>query len=164
MKSFIFTIFIGLVFTLSVPTPSQAASQNACAIWLCLPGGFPSGCSGAYKEFKHRIKKGRSPLPKLSSCTTGPNGERVDGKYELGFERYESCENGFVLREPENGQNLIAQCFNETCAPQKLGQSQYQPNRGYNQRRCESYDAIRRAKPQFVKMWVDGEYLGQYFY
>ena len=43
------------VFVLS-PSSGYSASQDACAIWICLPGGFPSGCSGAYSEFKKRIK------------------------------------------------------------------------------------------------------------
>ena len=144
-----------------LPSQSKAASQEACAIWLCLPGGFPSGCSGAHTEFKRRIKKGKSPLPDLSSCTVE---SKTHGRYELGYELYMPCDEGYVLREPENGQNLIAQCYDQTCAPQKLGQSQYRPNRGYNQRACESYNAIKRTKPQFVKMWVGDEYLGQFFY
>lgn len=27
-----------------------------------------------------------------------------------------------------------------------------------------SYQAVLRPKPNYVKMWVDGDYLGQYFY
>ena len=89
-----------IVFTFVTYSPkSYAASEAACAIWICLPGGFPQGCSAAYSEFKKRIKKGRDPLPRLSSCTTGPNGEKVDGHYQLGYERFEPCDEGYVLRE-----------------------------------------------------------------
>ncbi len=132
-----------------------ASSQDACAIWICLPGGFPSGCGGAYSEFKKRIKKGRDPLPKLSSCTTGPNGEKVDGYYQLGYERFEPCDEGYVLREKQQGYRATqGLCYRTQCAP-----GQYQEND-----RCENYQALIRPKPHYVKMWVNGEYLGQYFY
>lgn len=137
------------------PKNGHAVSQDACAIWICLPGGFPTGCGGAYSEFKKRIKKGRDPLPKLSSCTTGPNGERIDGHYQLGYERFEPCDDGFILREKRRGYRVSqGLCYRTQCAPQ-----QYQENS-----RCENYQAVFRPKPHFVKMWVNGEYLGQYFY
>jgi len=118
-----------------------------------IPGGFPQGCSGAYSEFKHRIKKGRPPLPELSSCTTGPNGEKVSGHYQLGYERYEPCEDGYVLRESQ--QYNQAKCYVERCAPERYSNDNYY---------CDSYQAVLRPKPNYVKMWVNGDYLGQYFY
>lgn len=150
-------ILIVILFFAFVSMPrAYAASQDACSIWICLPGGFPHGCSGAYSEFKHRIKKGRPPLPQLSSCTTGPNGEKVSGRYQLGYERFEPCEDGFVLRENKQVyRSNQAACYRAQCAPQQYEQDNY---------RCENYQAILRPKPNFVKMWVDGEYLGQYFY
>jgi len=162
MKTTVKTLIFGmlLITAFSFERPVQAASEDACAIWLCLPGGFPQGCSGAYSEFKNRLKKGKSPLPDLSSCTTSPNGERVSGHYEIGYEPWIQCESGFVLREfrhngsyRENG----ALCYKEFCAPANYASR----NEGQY---CENYLAIRREKPHFVKMWVDGEYLGQYFY
>ncbi len=153
MKFFIMIVMAVLI--ISNGKTALASSQDACAIWICLPGGFPSGCGGAYSEFKKRIKKGRDPLPKLSSCTTGPNGETIDGHYQLGYERFEPCNEGFVLRERQQGYRVTqGLCYRTGCAPQ-----QYRENN-----RCESYQALIRPKPNFVKMWVDGEYLGQYFY
>ena len=101
MRAFVLIVMAMLLFSPS--KIATASSQDACAIWICLPGGFPSGCSGPYSEFKKRIKKGRDPLPKLSSCTTGPNGEKIDGHYQLGYERFEPCNDGFVLRERQQG-------------------------------------------------------------
>ena len=142
------------VFVLN-PSPGYSASQDACAIWICLPGGFPSGCSGAYSEFKKRIKKGKDPLPRLSSCTTGPNGEKVDGHYQLGYERFEPCDDGYVLRERLQGYRAVeGVCYRQFCAP-----LQFQDNSS-----CHNYTAIIRPKPYYVKMWVNGDYLGQYFY
>ena len=141
--------------TISNGKTALASSQDSCAIWICLPGGFPSGCGGAYSEFKKRIKKGRDPLPKLSSCTSGPNGEKIDGRYQLGYERFEPCNEGFVLREKRQVYRATqGLCYRTQCAPQ-----QYQENY-----RCENYQALIRPKPHYVKMWVNGEYLGQYFY
>ncbi|EAZ4194915.1 TPA: conjugal transfer protein TraL [Citrobacter farmeri] len=53
---------------LMAPKTVQAASQDECAIWLCLPGGFPSGCGGAKSAMLKRVKKGKSPLPDFMSC------------------------------------------------------------------------------------------------
>lgn len=55
-----------------------AASQDECAIWICLPAGFPSGCSGAKSAFKNRIKHAQSPLPAFSSCAVeGDSGSKM---------------------------------------------------------------------------------------
>ena len=150
-----FMMIVVAVLIISNGKTALASSQDSCAIWICLPGGFPSGCGGAYSEFKTRIKKGRDPLPQLSSCTTGPNGEKVDGHYQLGYERFEPCDEGYVLREKQQGYRATqGLCYRTQCAPQ-----QYQENY-----RCENYQAVIRPKPYYVKMWVNGEYLGQYFY
>ena len=155
MKTIKLTILIILSVIVLNPSSGYSASQDACAIWICLPGGFPSGCSGAYSEFKKRIKKGKDPLPRLSSCTTGPNGEKVDGHYQLGYERFEPCDDGYVLRERMQGYRAVeGACYQQFCAP-----SQYQDNSS-----CQNYTAILRPKPHYVKMWVNGDYLGQYFY
>lgn len=52
--------------------PAQAASQDECAIWICLPGGFPSGCGAAKSAMRDRIKDMKSPLPSFSSCAVNP--------------------------------------------------------------------------------------------
>tara|TARA_R110001592_G_scaffold251016_1_gene513664 strand:- start:549 stop:992 length:444 start_codon:yes stop_codon:yes gene_type:complete len=63
-------LLIALAFTLGGfnSLPTFAASQDECAIWICLPTGFPSGCGGAKSAFKDRIKHHKSPLPAFSSC------------------------------------------------------------------------------------------------
>ncbi|EGQ8484992.1 conjugal transfer protein TraL [Vibrio diabolicus] len=59
-----------VAFTFNAPV--QAASQDECAIWLCLPGGFPSGCGGAKSALKKRIKRFKPPLPSFASCAVNP--------------------------------------------------------------------------------------------
>lgn len=59
---------------------AHAASQDECAIWLCLPQGFaPSACGGAQAAFNERIMKQESPLPDLSEC----GGNSNDGSYKV---------------------------------------------------------------------------------
>ena len=152
LKLFFLSIF--LVSTFPVSKPAMAESEDACAIWLCLPGGFPQGCSDAYAEFRHRIKKRRPPLPDLSSCTTGPNGERINGRYQFGYERYLPCEEGFILLENQEV-SYQASCYKEECVS-----SIYRQN--YDE--CENHEAKRRLEPSYVKMWVGGQYLGQFYY
>ena len=56
------------LLTISLITPPAIANDADCAIWLCLPTGFPSGCGDAKSAFKKRIKHLKPPLPNISSC------------------------------------------------------------------------------------------------
>lgn len=67
--------FAPLLF--SIPVTSQAASKDECAILLCLPQGFPDGCSAAKKAWQKRLRKGKSPMPDLSSCTIESNDQKT---------------------------------------------------------------------------------------
>lgn len=62
----LFTVLMAVIF-LPV-TPVNAASEDECTIWLCLPAGFPSGCGAAKSAFKKRLRKLKSPLPNFASC------------------------------------------------------------------------------------------------
>jgi hypothetical protein len=151
------TILLVLVTVVIVfsEKPVSAQSQDACAIWLCLPGGFPSGCGGAYSEFKKRLKKGREPLPKLSSCTN----EGTSGRYQMGVEYFEQCKEGYQLevkgaRHQYGGRFSSfesAECKTPGCSPNSY-------------RQCDSYDAVHRPKPHYIDIWVNGAGLGRYFY
>lgn len=69
---------------MSFSESAKAASDNECAIWLCLPAGFGEGCGAAHSEFKKRLRKGKSPLPSWGSCSTGGDSEpyRYTRKYK----------------------------------------------------------------------------------
>lgn len=137
----------------------QAESQAACSIWLCLPSGFPTGCAAAYSEFTHRIKKGKAPLPSLSSCTTGPDGKSSNGHYELGVEYFMPCKEGFYI-----DQEMFNAVGRGICKPIAFECSAHENYRRDGNADCMSYEAIKRIKTQYVKMWVDENYLGQFFY
>ena len=64
------TISMVLVFMLMgvVLNSAYAVPLKSCSIWLCLPAGFPSGCSDAYSAMKKRLKRGQSARPPLASC------------------------------------------------------------------------------------------------
>lgn len=143
-----------LMISFFCSAPAKASSQDACAIWICLPGGFPSGCSEAYSEFKSRIKHGKPPLPDLASCTSSPDGKVSSGRYEMGHEYFEPCKEGYTLRQTNYGIGSSGVCEKKTCL--STGRENCQV--------LARYDAIRRTKPSYVKMWVDGQYLGQFFY
>ncbi len=57
-----------IAFPLLSPSQAFAASDDECAIWMCLPTGFITGCSGAKKAFLKRIKHFKPPLPSFASC------------------------------------------------------------------------------------------------
>lgn len=67
MKATIFALIL-LIASAALTVPVQAASQDECAIWLCLPGGFPSGCGAAHAAMVKRVLRGKSPLPAFESC------------------------------------------------------------------------------------------------
>ncbi len=54
--------------TIGLPSQSRAASQAECAIWICLPGGFPTGCGAAHAAFIKRIRALKPPLPDFNAC------------------------------------------------------------------------------------------------
>ncbi len=63
------TLFAVLMTVIFLPiAPAKAASEAECAIWLCLPTGFTTGCGEAKSAFKKRLRKLKSPLPNFASC------------------------------------------------------------------------------------------------
>ena len=134
------------------PTASYAASENECAIWLCLPGGFPEGCEGARSAFERRIKKGKSPLPSFSSCAVGGS----EGGYEMGHEPFESCKTDFDGRDTYFAEGAMQQ---NVCVASDCGFSM-----GKQEPTCDYYVRERRPEPNYIKMWVDGEFIGQYWW
>lgn len=151
-------IFIFLQILVVGAYSAHAESQDACAIWLCLPGGFPTGCTAAYDEFKDRIKQGKPPLPDLSNCVDGPNGETANGTYQLGRELFEPCKTGFAV-----DQEVLNGLHTAICKPTS---QQCSMNTRYRKQEidCNPYNAVMRDKTSYIKMWVDGKYLGQFFY
>lgn len=62
------------------------ANDDECAIWLCLPAGFPPGCEGALKAMHKRLKHHKKPIPPMSSCSNDGEDHDTDTKY--GYSAY----------------------------------------------------------------------------
>jgi len=162
VKATIIFLVILLVGSLLV-NKSYAGSQTACAIWLCLPAGFPgSECSAPHREFKHRIKKGKPPLPNLAGCSSSPNGSYSTGRYTMGYEPFVPCKAGYTLKTARTGGYFARSAQVGVCYANRCANYINYPRAGDG--RCQNHSATPRPKPSFVKMWVDGGYLGQFFY
>lgn len=155
MKKLIASVSISLAALTYLPAPAQAVSEAACSIWLCLPAGFPEGCSAAHSEFRHRLKKGKSPLPPFSSCAVGGS----TGTYEMGYQLFDECKEGYVEKEDYIGNNQHIQnaCVSVACTGGGA------LNRA-NPQTCDVYARTQNPKPNFVKMWVDGDFVGKYHF
>jgi len=151
----VFLILTLISLTFGTGKPAFAASQDECAIWLCLPGGFPQGCGAAHSAMIKRIKKRKPPLPAFGACSEGGS-----GNYQMGYEPFEPCKDGFELKLDDNNQNT-AQCVSHNVYQYCRNQTDVQIE--YNDNRCY-YKAVKRPKPYFVEMWVSGDYLGKFFY
>lgn len=133
---------------------AKANSEAACAIWLCLPAGFPSGCEAARREFHRRLDRAKPPLPSFSSCATGSS----TGRYEFSYEQFEDCGSGYraVTDYVGRGQSIKHACVSELCdASAKWN---------YQDDRCNAFLRQPRTKPNSIKIWVDNELIGRYFY
>ena len=78
------------------------------------------------------------------------------GNYDLGRETFETCGAGYVLRENNRNGFPMGKCYLAQCAPERYLDA--------NETYCQNYEAIRRTKQNYVKMWVNGDYLGQFWY
>lgn len=103
------TFLLALSTSILSPSAAFAASEDECAIWLCLPGGFPSGCGAAKSAMKDRLEDFKPPLPNFSSCAvSSPGSSTMSHTYsyaahvperevcewvpgEFGFGRVKSC-------------------------------------------------------------------------
>ncbi len=79
--------------------------ENECAIWLCLPGGFVSGCENAYSAYIKRItsftSKGArnyTDLPRFDLCVD-PNPEGIED-YNIGEDSEITYNSGYEVYMP----------------------------------------------------------------
>ncbi len=59
------TVALAGAAALAALAPSTATAQDYdmdCKLLLCLPGGFPSGCSDALDHMRDRLRDGKSPI------------------------------------------------------------------------------------------------------
>ncbi|MGL5290027.1 MAG: hypothetical protein ACRC9N_11205 [Aeromonas sp.] len=106
-------IAFAIVVGAFVSPVAVAASQDECSIWLCLPTGFPSGCSAAKKAFVKRVKKGKSPLPDFSSCAA-----KDDGASKLTYK--EGYAAAFGFKNVCSEYNDKSECVSWNSVPQNV--------------------------------------------
>lgn len=159
------SVALALTATLGLLAPAEQAyarGEADCAIWLCMPAGFPTGCSSAWSAFKKRIRKGRSPLPNLMSCTRG----KSSGSYRRGFEAFETCQSGYTTQNYFNDDDRRIGSYNNS--PTARVCTDLSSCRSYgrdgDQVCSRKYVAQRRAKPHWIDMTIDGKPLGRFFY
>lgn len=88
----------------------------------------------------------------------GPDAASSDGRYAMGYEEWETCKAGYEqvsYIDPFEAQRTQA-CVSQSC-------SNKQPN-VYGKFECDHYLSVKRANPNFIKIWVDNEYQGKYSY
>jgi hypothetical protein len=73
-KKSVVWVVLGILFFVVSGISAFAASQDECAIWLCLPSGFGEGCDGAHRAFHKRIARHKSPLPQFQECSEDDSG------------------------------------------------------------------------------------------
>ena len=159
---------IAILGTVAFTTPTYAASDADCSIWLCLPMGFPSGCGDAKSAFKKRIKKFKPPLPSLSSCLVSSDVETSEGEI--------TSTDGYAALIPER-----EVCSRWASRPTFKGEretycAEYEtiPTHVIKNTRCQSYsfgDRERENRPEgcsrtirYVDTYIDGQPNGDTYY
>ena len=169
ISSFALTLSLGAILSVMPTSEAYAAGESAdCAIWICMPAGFPSGCSSAYKAFIKRVTrfpKPRPPLPPLMSCTSG----KTQGSYAMGYERHEPCKEGFTTHDrwdDDRGFSRYQTSWNSPVTRQCVNYSNcYETGGGDDRQRiCETYSARPRQSPHYVDLTIDGTDYGRYWY
>lgn len=145
------------------PAVSNAASEDECAIWLCLPGGFPSGCGDAKDAMKDRLEDFKPPLPNFSSCAvSAPGGGGSTMSHDFDFAAYvperEVCEmvdDGWGL----GGKKRVCETI---------------PEHYVDGRRCQwsaSLGSVEHNNPpgctttfRYIDVFVDGQRAGERYY
>ena len=113
------SVLLGIVGTLWVKGEALAASQAECAIWLCLPGRFPSGCEAAKRAFHRRLDRDLAPLPRWSQCAVN-GAPSANLTYQLGSEPYFPCEEGFTLVMPNRGRQARCVQYRASHSPESM--------------------------------------------
>lgn len=79
LSAFVMPMSLGL----ASPEAAIAASEAECAIWICLPGGFPGGCEAAHSAMISRVKSLRPPLPPFEACSVEASSDGMTFKWGM---------------------------------------------------------------------------------
>lgn len=176
---------------LSLSSAALAASggimsdrQNECAIWLCLPGGFPAGCEAAFSAYVKRITaftSGKHPkrrftdLPDFALCKD-PNPEGINdfnvgpesvitykGAYEVHMPAYNTCTR-WAYRYVSDGDS-IRYCAAVKTTPSRV----FESDERYHEYRTidvgqREYSSHYAPTHHYTDVLVDGKQVGKRYY
>lgn len=145
----------------------QAASDDECAIWLCLPGGFPSGCGAAHSAMMDRLSDFKSPLPSFSSCVVspdvGPVGEAGSTMtHELSYAARIAEHTVCTKKAPAYGESQMpGQCLEKKTVPAhyKKGEVCYMTSKQGQMHPPHCVGTYR-----YIDVFLDGEKTGETHY
>ncbi len=156
---------------------------NECAIYLCLPAGFPGGCESSYSAYLKRIStftSGKHPqrkytdLPDFSLCED-PNPDGVEdfavgdnsvityqGAYEVHMPAYNTCTR---WKYRDSGENQVRYCGAVQTTPARVFESgekyhEYQTIAVGQREYTSGYAPTRH----YTMVLVDGEAVGERYY
>lgn len=166
MKNKVCAALAALLLMVGGTTTAQAASQDECAIWLCLPGGFPSGCSSAASAMRDRLRDFKPPLPSFSSCAVSgnvhiPGGGSVQGSqmtHEYGYatyiSSYEVCGSWVESGPPKNRTRRCTQ-WNTVPGHYEKGRCWVDRDGNHDPEHCVPNHGLR-----YVEVYMDGQLTG----
>lgn len=179
---------------LAAPVAALAASggimsdrQNECAIWLCLPGGFPGGCEAAHAAYIKRISAftgGSHPrrkftdLPDFSLCED-PNPPGIEdfdvgpdsvityqGAYEVHMPAYNTCTR-WNSRSYGGGSNrtTVRYCAAVKTTPARV----FESSEKYHEYQTievgqREYKTGYAPTKHYTEVLVDGQAVGERYY
>lgn len=150
-------------FSALMPCLSFAASQDECSIWLCLPGGFPSGCSAAHAAMLKRLKNLESPLPSFSSCATEADNTSYNYSVAAYIPEHQECTK-YKSKYNREGE------YSQTCVAYKTVAAQYIKGKRCTISKNKNTDTITRSPAycsstvRYIDIYQNGSQLGDTYY
>ena len=169
-----------------VTNENMTTAEKDCAIWICLPGGFPSDCSAVHDRFKWRIRNHKPPLPDYAGCV-GDGAIDGEGRYIVGYDIFEECKPGYELVVTDNRTDKVlteeqilgslfigrekgndylqAECRNtDPSCERPIGASPTLFN-ATNPKACKDYEPNRLERmKRFIQVIVNDEEYPKYYY
>lgn len=174
MKKILSIFIAAMTLLFAIPGTASATSEDECSIWLCLPGGFPSGCGAAHSAMMSRIKDDKDPLPDFDSCAENPPvGSGSHMTYEMGVAAYVPTHQECTQWGSQwNGGHQEQVCVKtKTIAARYVEGMSCQISCSNNNGTCSNYGPPESNNPpyctasfRYVKVFVEGGQVGTTYY
>lgn len=137
------------------PSSASAADYDMdCKLLLCMPGGFPSGCSDAFDHMMDRLRDGKSPI---GFCAMS-NGAEYDA-YEIDYamksptspQGWECPEGKHLYHRTSSDENGWRQTVNTFCYDTAYSHTGWTSDEGYST--VTTY--TNKTPPQRADFWVN---------